>query len=318
MFVTSTLIVTAGFLVSIQATAPDFKACEHIKVAQLNGNHAACSSDDFTADCLAKFDAKGLDADCLGQFKFPDKMQGNTVKQLSEGEPKNLPLTIPFMRAFLNKHSDWDPSQTKKIVEHIAGNEEFMVSAFGDATFPKSLLARLVTADTGGILKPNVCAKFSADLARALADTALEKIQSSCLEAIPLDFFDGITPELLGNTNPKALRGITVPQVKKLQAKDVVKMKKEQAENWGVDPVVPVVDANATASVIAEQDKARKAYIEGHPCHYIMSWLGNVPAETKTAFQTHCKGVVVSSATALEASTVTLMLAVMAALAFMI
>ena len=318
MFIQSSLTIFTSLLAITRADPPNLKACERIKVGQLNEHHASCGNSEFTADCLSKFNAKGLDLACLKLFKFPQDMGDKTVKELSEGDPKQLPLTLPFIRAFLNKHSNWDPSESKKISEHLVGDEEFMVSALGDPTFPKSLLAKIIIADTSAILKPNVCAKFPVDLARALSDTAFSHIEGKSFAAIPPKFFEGISPKFFGNINPKAFQDITVKQVQKIEAKNVVEMKKEQAENWGVEPVLPPIDTNASKADQAEQVKARHAYHESHPCFPAEKWLGNVPSKTKAALVVRCKGFLLSTAAALGASTMTLMLAIMAALVFVV
>lgn len=244
-------------------------------------------------------------------------MTSKTVKELSEGEATQLPLEPAFMRAFLNKHGDWDHSHAVDIAKYLASNEEFMGKILGDATFPRSLIAKFIMADSAPVLKPSTCAKFNADLARDLAPDSFKNIEGDCFAALPKEFISAASSKLIGGINPKAFRSITVDQAQVLEAKQVTEMTKEQVENWGVDPSVPVVDPNAAPPIMEEQRKAAEEYRKKHPCFYVKRWLSNLPAAVKAAMEARCSPFL-NAATIIGISSMTLMLAVMVALVFLI
>lgn len=286
-------LVSASFLSDTLIDAgPNLNDCTKLKVKDLNDHPNSCSDERITADCLNKFDTKGLGHPCLDKLrpKTMEDLTAKTVGELTNGNKEDLPKTVNFIRVLLSKRKDWNEDKAKELLKWIVDDETFIDRLLDKLSFPRNLLAHLFVAHTVPQLKASSCSKITKELAIALPSDAFKEITPNCFHALKPEVFEVMDAEFFKHINPKAFVEITSAQSANINTNSVRDMTKEQAENWGVEPKLPPI--NKSDKDTAEGRAIREKYRKEHPCFQVKKWIDNTPPETARSLHRRCDQII--------------------------
>lgn len=255
----------------------------------------------LTAGCLAKFNVKGLCAECLGHIPLSEwkKFESVTVEQISNTSPDVLSLTPQQLEVVLPK------LDLAKLSEGLAGyvvrTPQLLESIF--KTGNGKVLAAFVNAKTLPSIPIHNFGRFSEKLVANLNEDAFQKATAEIIAVIPADAFPGFYAKQWALVNPTALHALTRQQAVKLSKECWEATTIEQVKNFGQ----PVNKFNAMGLEKANV-LDRRQFKDQHPCNAFESMRQGMDENKAKIFDERCKEVSafkVNSASTLKTSVAT-------------
>lgn len=275
--------------------------CSKLTAEALNKltNMKACSG--LTAGCLAKFNVKGLCAECLGNISISEwkKFEPQTVEQISNTSPDILSLTSQQLEAILPKFDLTKLSEG--LTGYVVRTPQLLEFIF--KTGNGKVLAAFVNANTLPFIPVPNFSRFSDKLIANLNKDAFIKATSDIITVIPPDAFPGFYATQWALVNPLALHALTRQQAMKLSKECWEATSIEQVKNFGR----PVNKFNAMGLEKANV-LDRRQFRDQHPCKAFEDVRKDLSENKAKIFEERCKEITafkINSSPSLKASAAT-------------